>query len=101
LSERNYRRAKFNLTCTLQTSYQQIDILLPIIEQIILDEPLCKKKAPKIIFEGFGPYSLDISITFWVNTADFAKFQLVKQAINLNILKALEEHQIKLASSVA
>ena len=101
LSERDYRRAKFTLTCSLQTSHQQISQIIPALEQTILQEPLCKKKAPKIIFEGFGPYSLDISVTIWIQTADFSKFQLTKQHINLQILQLLDEHQIKLASSVA
>jgi len=101
LSERHYRRAKFNLTCDLKTSHEQIQAIIPAIELLILEEPLCKKKAPKIVFEGFGPYSLDISVTLWVNTADFTKFQTVKQTINLNILKLLQEKQISLASSVA
>jgi MscS family membrane protein len=101
LSERNYRRAKFNLTCTLQTSHAQIEAIILAIEKMILEDPLCKKKAPKIVFEGFGSYSLDISVTMWVNTSDFSKFQSVKQSINLNILQLLQEHQIQLASSVA
>ncbi len=101
LSERDFRRAKFNLTCSLQTSHLQISQIIPAIEQMILQEPLCKKKAPKIIFEGFGSYSLDISVTFWVQTADFSKFQSTKQIINLQILQLLDEHDIQLASSVA
>ncbi|RVU23545.1 mechanosensitive ion channel [Sandaracinomonas limnophila] len=100
LSERNFRRAKFNLSCILETSAEQIEAILPLIEHIILEEPLCKKKAPKIIFEGFGAYSLDISVTFWVNTADFSKFQTVKQNINLQILSLLNSNKIELASSV-
>lgn len=101
MSERNFRRAKYNLTCALQTSHEQISALLPAIEKVILEEPLCKKKAPKIVFEGFGAYSLEVSVTFWVHTADFAKFQSIKQQINLQILQLLDTHQIKLASSVA
>ena len=64
-----------------------------------LEEPLCKKKAPKVIFEGFGAYSIDISVTYFVQTKDFAKFQATKQAINLGILKVLEKEEIVMARS--
>ena len=69
------------------------------IESFILEEPLCKKKAPKVIFEGFGAYSIDISVTYFVQTKDFAKFQATKQSINLGILKVLEKEKIVMARS--
>lgn len=100
MSERDYRRAKFNLTCDLKTTPSQIEKAMTEIEALILKEALCKKKAPKIVFEGFGTYSLDISVTMFVSSKDFSKFQLVKQEINLGILKILEKEGIELASSV-
>jgi MscS family membrane protein len=100
LSERNYRRAQFKLTCDLATKPAQIEKAIAAIEALILEEPLCKKKAPKIIFEGFGMYSLDILVTYYVASKDFNKFQDLKQALNLQILKVLENEGISLASSV-
>lgn len=100
MSERDFRRAKFNLTCDLKTKPSQIEKAISDIETLILQETLCKKKAPKIVFEGFGTYSLDISVTFFVSSKDYTKFQLVKQEINLGILKILEKQGIELASSV-
>lgn len=100
LTDREFRRAKFNLTCDLQTQTEQIESAIAAIEQTILADALCQKKSPKVVFEGFGLYSLDISVTFFVQTKDFAKYQLVKQEINLRILQILESKQIKLASSV-
>ncbi|TBH70899.1 mechanosensitive ion channel family protein [Aquirufa nivalisilvae] len=99
MSERNFRRAKYTLSCSLQSKPEQIKSILPQIEQLILAEPLCKKKAPKIIFEGFGTYSLDISVTYFVQTSDFGKFQNVKQEINLGILNCLHQAGINLVSS--
>jgi MscS family membrane protein len=98
--ERDFRRAKFNLTCDLKTKPSQIEKAIADIEALILQDALCKKKAPKIVFEGFGTYSLDISVTLFVSSKDFTKFQLVKQEINLGILKILEKEGIELASSV-
>ena len=100
MSERDYRRANFNLTCDLKTKPSQIEKAMAEIETLILLEPLCKKKAPKIVFEGFGNYSLDISVTLFVSSKDFSKFQMVKQEINLGILKILDKEGIELASSV-
>lgn len=100
LTDREFRRAKFNLTCDLLTQTAQIETAIEAIEKMILADPLCKKKPPKVVFEGFGMYSLEISVIFFVRTKDFAKFQSVKQEINLRILHILESNQIKLASSV-
>jgi hypothetical protein len=52
-----------------------------------------------VIFEGFGAYSIDISVTYFVQTKDFAKFQATKQAINLGILKVLEKEKVVMARS--
>jgi MscS family membrane protein len=99
MSERDYRRAKYTLQCELNTKPAQIEAAIAAIETFIQEEPLCKKKAPKVIFEGFGAYSIDISVTYFVQTKDFAKFQATKQAINLGILKVLEKEKIVMARS--
>jgi MscS family membrane protein len=101
LSEREYRRAKFNLTCDLKTTSVQIDAAIQSITATILQEKLCTKKEPKVIFEGFGPYSLDISVMFFVETKDLAVFQQTKQRINSQILEILQTEKITLASSVS
>jgi MscS family membrane protein len=99
LSERKDRRAKNNLTFSLNTKAEQIEKIIPAIEQLINEEELCRKKPAKIIFEGFGPYAIEVSITYFVQTTDFAKYQMVKQQINLGILKLIEENEMSLASS--
>jgi MscS family membrane protein len=99
MSERDYRRAKYTIQCELNTKPAQIEAAISNIEAFIQEEPLCKKKAPKVIFEGFGAYSIDISVTYFVQTKDFAKFQATKQSINLGILKVLEKEKIVMARS--
>jgi MscS family membrane protein len=99
MSERDYRRAKYTILCELNTKPSQIETAIASIESLILEDPLCKKKTPKVILEGFGAYSIDISVTYFVQTKDFAKFQATKQAINLGILKVLEKEKIVMARS--
>lgn len=101
LSERDYRRAKFTLSCDLKTSSKQIEAVIKSISTKILAEKICNEKEPKVIFEGFGTYSLDISVMFYVQTKDISVYQLTKQHINLEILAVLNEQQIQLASSVS
>ena len=100
LSDRAFRRSKFLITCAQGTSAAQITSCMQGIEQIILANPMCIKKAPKIIFEGFGAYSLDVSIVYHVETQDYHVFQSVRNDINLHILALLEKEGIGLASSV-
>ncbi|MDT8887132.1 mechanosensitive ion channel [Aquirufa sp. LEPPI-3A] len=101
LTERDYRRAKFNITCDLKTTPAQINATIESITAGILQENLCKKKEPKVVFEGFGPYSLDISVMFFVETKDLSVYQQTKQRINMRILEILEQEKITLASSVS
>jgi MscS family membrane protein len=101
LTERDYHRAKFTLTCELKTSAKQIDSAIQSITACILAEERCNTKEPKVVFEGFGLYSLDISVMFFVQTKDLSIFQETKQNINLQILALLNQHQITLASSVS
>ncbi len=101
LTERDYRRAKFNITCDLKTTPAQINAAIESITAGILHENLCKKKEPKVVFEGFGPYSLDISVIFFVETKDLSVYQQTKQRINMRILEILEQEKITLASSVS
>ena len=99
MSERDHRRAKYTILCELSTKPAQIEKAIAAIESFIQEEPLCKKKTPRVILEGFGAYSIDISVTYFVQTKDFAKFQATKQAINLGILKVLEKEKIVMARS--
>ncbi|MEN9957922.1 MAG: hypothetical protein RLZZ474_166 [Bacteroidota bacterium] len=101
LSERDYRRAKFNLTLALTTTSVQIEAAIQSITTSILKENLCKNKEPKVVFEGFGSYSLDLSVMFYVETKDLAVFQQTKQRINIQILEILQQENITLASSVS
>jgi len=101
LSERDYRRAKFNLTCDLTTTNTQIEKTIEAISLAIKAHQHCKPKEPKVVFEGFGPYSLDVSVTFFVGTKEFSVYQQTKQEINLQILEILQQENIKLASSVS
>jgi MscS family membrane protein len=101
MSEREFRRAKFTLTCDLKTSPDQIKQAVSAITERIHQDKLCRKKEAKVVFEGFGPYSLDISVMFFVETKDLSVFQSTKQEINMGILEILQAHQITLASSVS
>jgi MscS family membrane protein len=101
MSEREFRRAKFNLTCALNTSPEQMKQAIERITARINQEKLCRKKEAKVVFEGFGPYSLDISVMFFVETKDLSVFQSTKQEINMGILEILHDQKITLASSVS
>jgi MscS family membrane protein len=101
MSERDFRRAKFLLTCDLSTSPDQIKQAIEGILARINQEKRCRKKEAKVVFEGFGPYSLDISVMFFVDTKDLSVFQITKQEINMGILEVLHAHKITLASSVS
>jgi MscS family membrane protein len=48
-------------------------------------------------FMEFGEYSLNITVTYLVNTNDYDRYAEVKEQINYKIFEILQKHGIKLA----
>ena len=91
LSLRTFRRAKFNVGLTYNTSPEQIKAIADDIQKFIDEHPRTNQDG-LIRFTDFGSSSLDIMVLFYVDTMDWAVYLDVKQEVNYKIIEIVEKH---------
>ena len=91
ITESTHRRARFQIGVLYGTSKQQMEAIIQELKEVLIkhentnDEPLVR-------FFEFGDYSLQILVTFLVNTNDFQEFTRVKEEINFKILEIVQNN---------
>ena len=50
---------------------------------------------PRVHFTAFNPDSFNIRVTFWFSPPKIAKFHEFSEKVNLEIMRAFEEHGIQ------
>jgi MscS family membrane protein len=96
-TQREYRRAKFTLRLTYQTTEAQLRHLTTSIQALIDAHPLTANKKGLVKFENFGESSLDLLVIFHVETTDWRVFNDVKEELNFGILRMIEQSGTTLA----
>jgi small-conductance mechanosensitive channel len=89
------RRILFNLGVTYQTSAEKLERIPGIIREII--EAQSQVRFDRAHFSGYGAYSLDFEIVYWVLDRDYTVFRNIHQAINLALFRKFEEEEIEFA----
>ncbi|WP_149242804.1 mechanosensitive ion channel family protein [Dyadobacter sp. 32] len=89
------RRILFNLGVTYQTSHQQISEIPGILKGIIESKPYVT--FDRAHFSGYGDFSLNFEIVYYILDSDYTFYMDKQQAIYLDILKAFEERGIEFA----
>jgi len=89
------RRILFNLGVTYQTSHQQISKIPAMLKRIIESKPYVK--FDRAHFSGYGDFSLNFEIVYYILDPDYTFYMDKQQAIYLDILKAFEEEHIDFA----
>ncbi len=97
---RNYkrmgeRRLVFGLGVVYQTTLEQMKSIPKIIEQIICSEK--DTRFDRCHFKGFGDFSLNIEVVFYVLSPDYNKYMDIQQSINFRIMEAFEQQNIEFA----
>lgn len=89
------RRILFNLGVTYQTSHQQLSEIPEIIRQIIQSKPYVT--FDRAHFSGYGDFSLNFEVVYYVLDADYTFYMDKQQAIYLDIFQAFEQKGIEFA----
>ena len=89
------RRILFNLGVTYQTSHQQISEIPGILKGIVESKPYVT--FDRAHFSGYGDFSLNFEIVYYILDSDYTFYMDKQQAIYLDILKAFEERGIEFA----
>jgi len=92
-SRRHERRIKARIGLTYATSSQQMQDILKDIKTMLKNNKGVSQKSTMIVnFERFDDSALTIFLYFFANTANWEKYLQIKEELNLNIIKIVENH---------
>ena len=91
LSLRTFRRAKFNVGVTYDTTIEQVKAIVSDIQKFIDEHPRTNQDG-LVKFTDFGSSSLDIMVLFYVDTMEWPVYLEVKEEINYKIIEIVKKH---------
>lgn len=96
-SRMTLRRIKMTIGLTYDTNSTQMQSILNQIRQTLLDDPDINNETILINFTDFQDSALGIFCYFFTNTTDWKEYLLVREKINLNIMKIVEDNKASFA----
>ena len=97
LSRFTRRRFEQVIGLTYDTTPAQMDEIVAEIKKIITSQPEVDAPGVMVYFRDFNASSLDIWIVYEIPNPDFQKAMVVKQRINLAIMRAVEARGLSFA----
>lgn len=91
LSLRTFRRARFNIGVTYDTSVEQVKAIVADIQKYIDDHPNTNQDG-RVRFLEFGDSSLDIMVQYFVDTMDWMVYIEIREDINFKIMEIVKKH---------
>ncbi len=91
------RRITFRLGVTYSTSYQNMQLCLQNLRQMLTSHPDIHPQTIFVYFERYGESSLEIFLYFFTKTTNWQEFLAVQEDVNLKIMKILEELSVSVA----
>ena len=89
------RRIVFKFGVVYETSTEQLRTIPILIEEIINDTE--NATGDRVHFFGYGEYSLDFEVVYFINSNDYNLYMDAQQKINLKIKSEFAKHDIKFA----
>lgn len=97
-SRRKERRIKAHIGLTYDTSSVQMKKILSDIKAMLKSNDGVSQKSTMIVnFDRFDDSSLTIFLYFFVNTANWTKYLDIKEELNLNLIKIVEDNHASFA----
>jgi len=96
-TNRSYRRQKMYLKLAFDTPPQNLAAITEDAANYLSQHPMANLKPPVVYLEGFGDYSFDILVIYWVNTTDWRAFIEIRQEINLALVEIVKSHEAAFA----
>ena len=97
MGRREFRRVRASLGVTYDTSPERLEKFLEGIKEIIRQNGSTRKDYFHVVFNNFGPSSLDILIYYFLKVPDWTVELKEKQEIYLQILKLAEQLKVNFA----
>ena len=100
VGRRPFIRRTSNITITYDSGAAKAERAVTIIKEILAELPEInsdQKKLPRVYFNDFNDWSLNIYMSYWVRPADYWLYQQVNEKVNLEMMKRFEAEQIEFA----
>jgi len=96
ITESTHRRAAFKLGLVYQTKPETLQAIIRSIREILEANPLIEEN-PTVTFFGYGESSLDLQIIYLVKTSDYNEYLQVREVVNFEIYRIVDEHETDFA----
>ncbi len=96
LTLRDFRREKFSLGLTYDTSPETLRTIIGEINQMISSQKHCKPDGP-VIFKEFGDSALILRLQYYIDMMDHNAYLKVKEEVNFKILDIVYKNGASLA----
>lgn len=90
LTRRNYRRVKFNIALTYETSSEVIEKIIAEINTFL--DSLEHVSDNSVTFDSFGDSALNIQVLYLVENIDYNNFLKIKEEINFKIIELVNHY---------
>lgn len=97
LGRRQYRRVKATIGLTYGTSPEALEAFLEGAKKIIQANASTRKDYFHVVFEGYGAYSLDIMLYFFLKVPSWADELVERQNIYLELMRLAKELKVDFA----
>jgi MscS family membrane protein len=97
LSQRRFRRASYQLCLTYDTPIPVMRSICEDVREAISEQELTRSESPIVHFTDFGESSLNITIIYFVETADWMEFTKIREDINYRIIEIVGHHGAQFA----
>lgn len=95
-SQRNLRRIHFKFTIKFNTPVENIKNSLEKIKRLLNNHEKIDKELIIVSFNELSTYGFGVFIYFYTNELNYAKYEGIKQEINIEILRILREEEVEL-----
>lgn len=98
IGKRPYIRRLANITITYDTPPEKVERAVEIIKEILANhEGINPKFPPRVYFNDFNDWSLNILVIYWYHPPDYWKYMAFSERVNMLIMKRFNEEGIEFA----
>ena len=90
LTRRNYRRVKFNIGLTYETTPEMMKEIIGDITNYLNNST--GTTDPNVSFDSFGDSSLNVQVLYLVEDTDFSRFLKLKEEVNFKIIEIVQQY---------
>ena len=100
VGRRPFIRRTSNITITYDSGHKKAGRAVQIIKEILAEVPEVNadpEHPPRVYFNEFNDWSLNIYMSYWVKPPDYWLYQQVNERVNLEMMKRFEAEKIDFA----